>query len=104
MRPATFFRIPRESIEELFDVLRGRELMVAAQVHTHPESAFHSAADDRWAIVRHVGALSLVLPYFAQRTTTSTFFKDTAAFALSAENRWLLVDPDDIHLHLRGTP
>ncbi|MGA3124321.1 MAG: hypothetical protein ABSF69_26480 [Polyangiaceae bacterium] len=99
-----FFRIPRESIAALFEVLRGRGLMVAAQVHTHPERAFHSAADDRWAIVRHVGALSLVLPHFAQRTTPQTFFEDAAIFSLSPRNEWSRIGPSDIDARVRGAP
>jgi len=97
-----FFQIPARSMRALFDVLRTRGLMVAAQIHTHPMSAFHSAADDRWAIVRHVGALSIVLPYFAQNTTPVTFFRDAAVFSLSKENEWVLVDPDDMESHIRG--
>ena len=99
-----FFRIPRESIAALFEILRDRGLMVAAQVHTHPERAFHSAADDRWAIVRHVGVLSLVLPHFAQRTTPQTFFEDVAVFSLSPRNEWLRIGPDDIDACIRGAP
>ncbi|MGA3123166.1 MAG: hypothetical protein ABSF69_20540 [Polyangiaceae bacterium] len=98
------FRIPRESIAALFEILRDRGLMVAAQVHTHPERAFHSAADDRWAIVRHVGVLSLVLPHFAQRTTPQTFFEDVAVFSLSPRNEWLRIGPDDIDACIRGAP
>lgn len=97
-----YFRIPRESMAALFGVLRSRGLMVAAQVHTHPEDAFHSAADDHWAIVRHVGALSLVLPDFAQKTTLSTFLEHAAVFRLSSENEWLHVDPIDAHTCVRG--
>jgi proteasome lid subunit RPN8/RPN11 len=96
-----FFRIPRKAIAALFEVLRDRGLMVAAQVHTHPEHAFHSSADDRWAIVRHVGALSLVLPYFAQRTTPDTFLEDAAVFSLSPDNEWLPIDPSDLDAHVR---
>jgi hypothetical protein len=35
-------------------------------VHTHPEEAFHSPTDDRFAIVQSPGFLSLVIPNFAQ--------------------------------------
>jgi hypothetical protein len=99
---ADFFQLPRESIARLFEVLRERELMVAAQVHTHPAQAFHSAADDRWAIVRHVGALSLVLPYFAKDTTVASFLTDAAVFQLSPYNEWDEVPPDSIATYVRG--
>lgn len=38
---------------------------LVAQLHTHPGSAFHSPVDDRIAIPRHTGALSIVIPGFA---------------------------------------
>lgn len=83
-----FFEIPENSMEDLFKELRSRRLMIAAQVHSHPRLAFHSWADDKWAIVRHAGALSLVLPHFALRTRQETFIKDAAVFVLSPQNQW----------------
>ncbi len=59
-----FFKIPEHAMQALLVELRKLRLMVAAQVHTHPGRAFHSRADDRGAIIRHTGALSLVLPCF----------------------------------------
>jgi proteasome lid subunit RPN8/RPN11 len=99
-----FFQIPRESIAAMFGVLRERGLMVAAQVHTHPAEAFHSAADDHWAIVRHVDALSLVLPQFARNTSVPTFLDDAAVFRLSRQNEWLLVDRRETASFVRGAP
>src|SRR5262249_46439511 len=83
-----YFQIPRTSIAKLFDRIRGSELMVAAQVHTHPHEAFHSHADDQWAIIRHVGAVSVVLPNFGLQTTVRTFLRDAAVYALSNSNVW----------------
>lgn len=39
-------------------------LQLIAQVHSHPNEAFHSHADDRYAIVTAQGGLSLVVPNF----------------------------------------
>jgi proteasome lid subunit RPN8/RPN11 len=94
------FYIPRESIVALLGRLSREGLMVVAQVHTHPEEAFHSAADDRWAIVRHEGALSLVLPHFALSTDATTFWRDVAIFVLMATNRWRELRRHERHLHL----
>lgn len=99
-----FFKIPRASMAALFQVLRDGELMVAAQVHTHPRDAFHSAADDRWAIVRHVGALSLVLPNFAQKTSVDSFLNEAAVFRLSDRNEWELVAEPVVASCLQGVP
>lgn len=83
-----YFEMPRTSIAALFDRLRATQTFVAAQVHTHPRDAFHSSADDRWAIVRHVGAVSVVLPDFGLRTTVESFVFDSKVFVLSHENAW----------------
>ena len=82
------FHIPPRGMTALHAVLRQRRLMVAAQVHSHPAEAFHSKADDRWAIVRHEGALSLVVPQFALHTTTQNFLAHTKVFRFTATGRW----------------
>ena len=82
------FEIPPAGMQALHGELRQRRLMVAAQVHSHPAEAFHSRADDRWAIIRHEGALSLVLPYFAAHTTPSSFMQDAKVYRFSSAAMW----------------
>ena len=62
--------------------------MVAAQIHSHPHEAFHSEADDTWAIVRHEGAFSLVVPRFAADTTLDNFLDHTKVFQFSQRSTW----------------
>jgi hypothetical protein len=53
--------------DALFDLNRSlsdRNLRLLAQIHSHPHEAYHSAADDRYAIVTSEGGLSLVVPDF----------------------------------------
>lgn len=83
-----YFHIPREGMAALLTYLRQSRLQVAAQVHSHPYEAFHSQADERWAIIRHVGALSLVVPSFGLQTTAETFVDDAAVYELFSDNRW----------------
>lgn len=83
-----YFRIPPKSMQALLSHLGTTGFSIAAQVHSHPEGAFHSRADDRWAIVRHLGALSLVVPHFARDTDVDSFREKIAAFRLNAENVW----------------
>ena len=83
------FHIPPEGMRALRQKLRDSRVFVAAQVHSHPGQAFHSEADDRWAIVRHFGALSLVIPSFAQDTTSHSFLDDAKVYRLSEDNQWL---------------
>jgi hypothetical protein len=40
--------------------------LLAAQIHAHPGSAYHSDADDALALVRLPGSLSIVVPDFAR--------------------------------------
>jgi hypothetical protein len=39
-------------------------LRLIAQVHSHPQEAYHSEADDRYAIITANGGYSLVIPNF----------------------------------------
>jgi len=82
------FHIPPNSMQTLMKHLKEHRLMVAAQVHTHPEKAFHSKADDDWAFVRHEGAISIVLPNFAKTTTSLNYWKEAETYCLSKKNTW----------------
>jgi hypothetical protein len=93
------FRIPRNAMMDLMRHLRTSRMFIAAQVHSHPFEAFHSPIDDEWAIVRHVGALSLVLPDFAINTFSDSFVDDTAVFKLSEFNKWEEVPRQTIPEH-----
>jgi hypothetical protein len=46
--------------------LRDHRLRLLAQVHSHPTEAYHSAADDAYAIVTAEGGFSVVVPYFGR--------------------------------------
>ena len=95
------FVIPRTSILSLVETVGSRGMQIVAQVHSHPREAFHSQVDDDWAIVRHVGALSLVLPWFARKTTPETFFKHAVVFSLSPQNTWDHLSPSEASLAIR---
>ena len=95
-----YFHIARPAMARLMEHLREAGLMIGAQLHTHPFEAFHSAADDKWAIVRHAGALSVVLPEFAQFTTPENFLQRAKVFTLSVSNNWLEIPHCELHSHL----
>lgn len=86
-----YFHLSSESMSKLFQHLRENNLRIIAQVHSHPREAFHSFADSNGAIIRHEGALSLVVPNFGSGTNESNFLDNTAVFSLSNRNKWLLV-------------
>jgi len=90
------FHIPPSGMRKLQTHLRTHRWMIGAQVHSHPALAFHSRADDEWAIVRHVGALSIVAPHFARHLTPDSFLGDCATYELDARNRWRKVEIAEI--------
>lgn len=91
-----YFRIPEEGMEILLNKLRLSRKMIIAQIHTHPFEAFHSAADNEWAIVRHVGAYSLVLPFFCRTTNINNFSSKVAIFVMTESNNWGEADNDNL--------
>lgn len=99
-----FFHIPSEGMSALMAHLRKTRTKLVAQVHSHPGRAFHSQADDEWAIVRHEGALSFVIPYFARDTSAATFADRAALFRLSSQDRWLEIPRAKFGDHLTVIP
>ena len=64
---AYHFDVPldeRLRIAQEFAISREKLLV---QLHTHPGKAFHSPIDDRRALPRHTGALSIVVEDFAAK-------------------------------------
>lgn len=55
-----------ETLFELNRDLSTTGLRLIAQVHSHPTQAYHSEADDKYAIVTREGGLSLVVPDFGR--------------------------------------
>ena len=60
-----YFEVSLDVRSVLAGALAAEGEMVLAQLHTHPGPAFHSRADDRFALPRHTGAISIVVPNFA---------------------------------------
>jgi len=55
-----------ETLFKLNRALSENDLRLIAQVHSHPGDAYHSEADDRYAIVTAHGGFSLVVPDFGK--------------------------------------
>jgi hypothetical protein len=94
------FVIPPNGMREILQRLRVTRTKIIAQVHSHPQEAFHSAVDDAEALVRHEGALSLVLPRFALLTSCESFFQDAAIYELSARDTWDEVPTTEVNTHI----
>ena len=96
------FTIPPEGMAELMQKLRSTRKMLVAQVHTHPFEAYHSLADDKWAIVRHVNAYSIVVPWFCSTTVASNFIENAASYVLSSSNEWVETINNNIIIYELG--
>lgn len=94
-----FFEIPKEGIQEIINKVKKDKLIVIAQIHTHPESAFHSIVDDKMAIPRHKGAYSLVLPKFASKTNLASFLRQVVVYELIETNDWLKISNKNIVIY-----
>lgn len=61
-------------------------LTIIAQIHSHPNEAYHSETDDTYPIVATKGGISIVVPRFAKDPMN---IKNWAIYRLSSENRWI---------------
>jgi hypothetical protein len=82
------FKVSEEGMRRLRAEMATQGELVAAQIHAHPDDAFHSLADDRGALVGHLGALSIVLPNFAADTSIDNFMVNAAIFELQGTGIW----------------
>jgi len=98
------FVVDAAEMASLKALLRKDRLMIAAQVHSHPKEAFHSFADDQGAFIRHHGALSFVIPYFARDSSVATFLEEAALFELRQGNRWVLVPSEEVEVRCQVHP
>jgi hypothetical protein len=80
------FNVPLADRLKLLAAVSADDEFILAQVHTHPEHAFHSAADDRFAITKHLGAVSIVVPCFA--LTWSGDMTETSVNVCLGGDRW----------------
>jgi proteasome lid subunit RPN8/RPN11 len=63
-----------ETLFRLNQALAESGLRLIAQVHSHPTEAYHSDADDRYAIVTAEGGLSFVVPNFGRAPLDPTIW------------------------------
>jgi hypothetical protein len=61
------FNVPLDERLRLVRVVSKEDEFILVQLHTHPRQAFHSDVDDRLAITKHTGAISIVVADFGVR-------------------------------------
>lgn len=64
----------------------GRGEIMAGQMHSHPTDAYHSQLDDALPLVTLLGALSIVVPDFAEGGTSS--IERWASYRLTGPGAW----------------
>lgn len=83
-----YYKITDKGSLELINYIMASKLTVLAQIHSHPQKAFHSLADDRMATVAHIGGLSFVVPYFGKDICMKNFEEHVKVFKLAAKGKW----------------
>ena len=68
-------------------------LSIIAQIHSHPNEAYHSNTDDTYPIVATKGGISIVVPRFA---IDPIDIKNWAVYRLSSENCWVELNYPEI--------
>lgn len=81
--------LPLPFRERLTREMYARGMQVVAQVHSHPGDAFHSETDDRYPVIHHRGAISIVVPHFARYGLN---LANAAVFVLEAWPHWKELD------------
>jgi hypothetical protein len=59
------YRVSGETLFKLNLYMNESGLRLIAQIHSHPSAAYHSDADDKYAVATRQGSFSLVVPNFA---------------------------------------
>lgn len=88
-----YYAIDSEALYQLNKKLYEGKQKLFAQIHSHPEEAYHSVADDIFAVVTTVGGLSVVVPNFA---TGPVSLSNCAIFRLSEQNKWLELSQHEV--------
>ena len=84
---ATFSKVQESEVARLFSILEVDEKVLVAQLHTHPNLAFHSSLDEEYPVAFVKGLLSLVVPYYGFIDVNS-FPKLTKVYVYNNEGSW----------------
>jgi hypothetical protein len=91
---ARHFNIPLDERLRIMDDLNRVGEFILIQLHTHPREAFHSQADDQYAVTKHLHALSIVIPNFGMQWTGR--FSETSVNVNFGGGVWRELPPADV--------
>lgn len=92
--------VPPQEIDRLVSAL-GPGQFVLARVHTHPSAAYHSPVDDQNRIISHVGAISIVVPYFAAGAVE---LSACSVNELQTDSTWFELPPGEVVRRFQAGP
>lgn len=95
------FHVSGEELERLGDWLYEKQVSLIAQIHSHPNEAYHSKTDDDYAIITRAGGLSIVIPDFG---TSDIDFKNSAFYRLYPDTGWTELSPEQIATLIKIIP
>ena len=79
------FHVEAEELERIGEWLFENKRSLIAQIHSHPQEAYHSEADDALAIITTFGGVSIVIPDFGNSDLN---FEKSAIYRLRPESGW----------------
>lgn len=79
------FYVRGEELERIGDWLYENSCSLIAQLHSHPNEAYHSEADDELCIITSTGGLSIVIPDYGQR---DQYLEQSAFYRLLPGQGW----------------
>lgn len=82
-----FYRIPDDETFRIIEKVAGNGSVIPIQVHSHPEEAFHSWADDERAFVQHTNGISIVVPNFGNFPERQ-FLEQAVIYSLVGGEEW----------------
>lgn len=82
-----------DALFEMNVMLNERGLRLIAQLHSHPDEAYHSETDDRYSVVTARGGLSLVIPDFASGPFS---LASCAVYRLESGGEWVEVPSGEV--------
>lgn len=86
------FTVSPQELHRINVWLHENEMQIIAQLHSHPQEAYHSELDDELPLATTIGCLSLVIPNFARDPFS---LRRCAIYRLLPDQGWTQLSPAD---------
>jgi hypothetical protein len=87
-------RLDTRALLKLSEELEKRDLLLLAQIHTHPGNFGHSMGDEKRALSYRLGYISIVVPNFALNDIRD--FSTCYVYEYKGNWKWQLLKSDDV--------